>query len=171
MPIDLEHTTTDLSSYSESKKSEECITTTPIESKVLNKKQALFYSFLLVIASFLITYLAAFFAKDYLPDLVWDSNVGNRAKRTFTSYALPAKPLYLFNNFDSNFYLTIVQKGYDSGPFTLTEGMKNWVFYPAYPLIVRFLSYPFLSNVTTVFNLGMLLSNVFLAFSLFFCTY
>lgn len=62
---------------------------------------------------------------------------------------------------DTNWYLTIAQKGYERRPFD-ADAAHNWAFFPLYPLLLRLASY-----VTGEFLLtGVVLSNIFFFFAL-----
>ena len=123
----------------------------------------------IVFAHFVFIYLVATNINALLPELDWNHSVAVISDRVYlmSSNDTVFPPLTkVFLNFDANFYFDIVTNGYNKGPFTLTEGMKNWAFYPLYPVLVRLLTPACCSNIDTIFVVGLLISNVSLVFSL-----
>src|SRR3990172_3019446 len=96
----------------------------------------------IVFAHFVFIYLVATNINALLPELDWNHSVAVISDRVYlmSSNDTVFPPLTkVFLNFDANFYFDIVTNGYNKGPFTLTEGMKNWAFYTLYPVLVRLL--------------------------------
>jgi len=118
-----------------------------------------------VIITFFSTYFFGYFIKLNIPYLDWRHNISVRDARVFTMEELDniGHPLYLLNNFDSNFYLQIAIGGYDKELYKEeNKEMRNWAFYPLYPSIVSLISgiLGIISEVG-IFKLGLVLSNVF----------
>lgn len=64
---------------------------------------------------------------------------------------------------DAGWYLSIVEHGYEPGPFEVTR-QHNWVFYPLYPILVRLVCF----GTHQYLIGGALLSNVLFFVALFF---
>lgn len=74
----------------------------------------------------------------------------------------------IWNNWDSIWYLNIIENGYTIKPFDPTK-FENWNFSPLYPMSVHLLSSVIGLNTTFLIHLlGVLLSNVFFIFGLYF---
>jgi Gpi18-like mannosyltransferase len=73
----------------------------------------------------------------------------------------------LFYKWDSYYYVTIAQNGYDDVAFN-TSKRYNWAFFPLYPTLLKLAtSIPWLPQTTDSYLItGMLLSNIFLFASL-----
>jgi hypothetical protein len=128
-------------------------------------KKIFLISLSVVLTTFLFTYFFGYFLKLNIPYLDWRHNISIREDRVFTQEEVGniGHPLYLLNNFDSNFYLQIAIRGYDKEPYN--EGnteMRNWAFYPLYPSFVSLIS-SMLGVVSEVgiFKVGLVISNLF----------
>jgi hypothetical protein len=72
-------------------------------------------------------------------------------------YHFPDMLLLMWERFDSGFYLSIAQRGYDAA--NKLHSMSNWAFFPLYPLLLHVIALPFGSNTDTYRFAGIVLSN------------
>ncbi len=70
----------------------------------------------------------------------------------------PAMLVFMWDRFDSGFYLDIAHNGY-WGANTL-HGMSNWAFFPLYPLLVHIFAAPFSSNYNAYVVTGVVIANI-----------
>lgn len=70
---------------------------------------------------------------------------------------LPDMLYLMWNHYDSGFYVDIAGDGY-WGAKTL-HSMSNWVFFPLYPLLMRFFALPFGANGDALRIAGIFVSN------------
>ena len=77
---------------------------------------------------------------------------------------LPDLLYLMWLRFDSGFYLSIAQYGYNH---TL-RNQSNWGFFPLYPLLVHLLGFPFSANPDAYALVGLVLSNVAALVAVFF---
>lgn len=140
------------------------ITLSNIKSHVIFKVIA--YSVMFVFLSFLINYILSLTIRSLIPYVIWPDTTRYEVDTVYGFLS----PIKLWSNFDANYYLGIILNGYDRGLFINAQGFKNWAFFPLYPLTVKYFTLIFFStpNATTYFNMGILLSNIFLCISIIF---
>jgi len=73
------------------------------------------------------------------------------------AYHFPDMLLLMWDRFDSGFYISIAQRGYD--PASMLHRMSNWVFFPLYPLLLHIIALPFGSDWDTYRFAGIVVSN------------
>jgi Gpi18-like mannosyltransferase len=71
---------------------------------------------------------------------------------------LPDMLIYMWNHFDSGFYISIAHDGYWSA--STLHSQTTWGFFPLYPLVIRVLAWPFGSSLFTDNLVGLVVANV-----------
>jgi Gpi18-like mannosyltransferase len=71
---------------------------------------------------------------------------------------LPDMLVFMWNHFDSGFYISIAQGGYWSA--STLHSQSNWGFFPFYPLVIHVLAWPFGSSPFTYNLVGLIVSNL-----------
>lgn len=124
-------------------------------------KRIVAFSILMVAISFIINFALSVTYKRLIPTMDWPSSTA----AYFPSEKQPMTVIYLWNIFDTGFYVNIAKSGYDSP--VLATNYKNWAFYPLFPLTIKYVSAVFrLHSYDSFFYAGMFLSNLFLIGSL-----
>jgi Gpi18-like mannosyltransferase len=134
------------------------------------------YLLLLLLVVVLFRFLLTVITVNYLPSTRLDQNYETSQVRIIASKpsTLPTNEgvnLNLSNlwlRWDSSFYLSIIQNGYDKTAYKPGD-FKNWVFFPLYPFTVKFVSNILGIQVTDTPHIGFLgifLSVIFLYVSM-----
>jgi hypothetical protein len=131
-------------------------------------KSKVFLSIFITLLFLCLNYFVSVFANHYLPvaDVV-TREFGQ--SRSFSDYFVATNIREIWLRWDSNFYEEIIRDGYDKGPFT-TEIYKNWAFYPLYPILVKIIATLLMIplNSPSIFYIGIVLSNIFIAVTVYF---
>lgn len=133
------------------------------------------YVLLLLLVSRAILYLTGYLGVNLFPEYTIKPayDVVNEFGQNHDLMHLPAKledtePIQLGHllKFDTYFYLRIAETGYDRFSISEPHPPANWVFFPLYPLSAAMFAklFPFLG----LLGAGVLLSNLYLAFALYF---
>jgi Gpi18-like mannosyltransferase len=135
----------------------------------VNKKRVLIFS-IIVFATFVFRCIFSLYVDHFIPRYGFPTGIENpviMAPDYHTGKPFGASLTELLLRWDSGFYAAIARHGYARRIFS-TEVYENWAFFPLYPLIVKFITniYGNTLSLEQTFLTGLVLSNVFLIFSL-----
>ncbi len=132
----------------------------------------LFKIFLFVFFLAIVHFIYSYFLIHFIPELLWSG--ADYSKAFSIPHYFDLKPpidnlRWLWLKWDSNFYMNIIEKGYEVAPFD-TKTLHNWAYFPLFPLIIKALSTVFMltGHRDLIFILGVIISNIFYALALYF---